>query len=264
GVDIQTVIEIDLGDVATGVSKTLRFMRNDFCDKCGGSGAEPGSQRKVCQTCGGYGQVERQQSMGFLVTRSVVECPTCSGRGQVFEKACRGCHGSGRGQKERILNVKVPPGIHEGQSIRLAGEGEPGQTGTRGDLLCVVQIKPHEFFERNGDDLICRFPIGFTQAALGTQVEVPTLNGTTPLKIPAGTQFGTVFRLPGKGLPSRRNGRFGQLIVQVLVEIPKKLSHKQQDLLREFAQSEDQSVLPESKGFFDRVKEYFTGPNDEE
>ncbi len=264
GVDIQTVIELDLGEVATGVSKTLRFERMDLCDTCDGNGAEPGTQPRACTTCGGYGQVERQQQMGFFVTRQIVECPACRGRGSTFEKACHACEGSGRASRERVLQVKAPPGIHDGQTIRLRGEGEPGQSGARGDLLCVVRIKAHPFFERSGDELICRLPISFTEAALGSQLDVPTLTGKTPLRVPAGTQHGAVFRLDRKGLPNIRSGRFGDLVVQTLVEIPKKLSKKQKDLLREFAATEDKNVLPESKGFFERVKEYFRGLSDEQ
>jgi molecular chaperone DnaJ len=264
GVDIQTVVEIDLKDVATGVEKSLQFQRADFCETCGGKGAEPGSSPATCRTCGGYGQVERQTNMGLFVTRSVVDCPDCHGRGVVIDKPCKKCHGAGQSKKECVINVKVPAGVHEGQRIRLRGEGEPGRSGmVRGDLHCILRIRPHQFLERDGDHLICRLPIGFTQAALGAQVEAPTLTGTTPLKIPAGTQHGAVFRLAGKGLPNLRNGRRGDQVVQVLIEIPKKLSRDQKDLLRKFAATEDHDVLPESKGFFERVKEYLTGGDDE-
>ncbi len=265
GVDIQTVITIDLKDVATGIEKSLRFERADFCETCGGKGAEPGSAPQTCRTCGGYGQVERQTSMGLFVTRQVVDCPACHGRGVTIEHPCPKCHGSGRAPKECIINVKIPPGIHDGQRIRLRGEGEPGRSGmARGDLHCIVQVRPHEFFQRDGDHLICRLPISFTQAALGAQIEVPTLTGSAPLKIPPGTQHGTLFRLHGKGLPNLRSGRRGDEIVQVVVEIPKKLSREQRELLRKFAATEDKRVLPESKGFFERMKEYLTGNGGDE
>ena len=264
GVDIQALIEIDLKEVATGVEKTLSFERADYCDRCGGQGAEPGTQRRTCRTCGGYGQVERQTSMGFFVTRSVTDCPTCKGRGDTADKPCRDCDGTGRAMKERVLSVKVPPGIHDGQSIRVRGEGEPGPNGAaRGDLRCLVRVRPAEFFQRDGDHLICQLPIGFTQAALGAQIDVPTLTGSTPLRIPPGTQHGVLFRLSGKGLPNLQSNRTGDEIVQVLVEIPKKLSREQEELLRQFAATEDKSVLPETKGFFERVKEYLTGETDE-
>jgi molecular chaperone DnaJ len=263
GVDIQTVIEIDLKEVATGVEKTLRFERTDYCDHCRGQGAEPGSRRRTCRTCGGYGQVERQTSMGFFVTRTVTDCPTCAGRGDVIEKPCRACNGTGRTVKERVLSVKIPAGIHDGQSVRIRGEGEPGLgANVRGDLHCFVRVRPHEFLQREGDHLICTVPLSFTQAALGAQIEVPTLAGTAPLRIPAGTQHGDVFKLPGKGLPNLRAGRTGDEVVQVRIEIPKRLTAEQQELLRQFAATEDRAVLPESKGFFERVKEYLTGESD--
>lgn len=260
GIDIQTVVEVDLREVATGVEKSLRFRRADFCETCGGKGAQPGSAPTTCRACGGYGQVERQANMGLFVTRSVIDCPTCQGRGVVINRPCRKCYGSGRAEKECVLNVKIPAGIHGGQRIRLRGEGEPGRSGmARGDLHCILRIRPHEFFERDGDHLICRLPIAFTQAALGAQIEVPTLTGSTPLKVPPATQHGAVFRLAGKGLPNLRSGRSGDEIVQVLIEIPGKLSREQKELLRRFAATEDKEVLPESKGFFERVKEYLTG-----
>jgi len=260
GIDIQTVLEIDLEDVLTGVEKSLRFERMDFCERCGGQGCEPGTQRRNCPTCGGYGQVEQQTSMGFFVSRAIVDCPRCHGRGWLVHKPCQSCGGSGRTRRERVLEVKIPAGVHDGQSIRLRGEGEPGPHGTgRGDLRCVIRVREHPFLQRDGDHLICRLPISFTQAALGGQVEVPTLTGSAPLRIPPGTQHGTVFQLPGKGLPNLRHGRRGNQIVEVVVEIPKRLNREQEELLRRFAATENRDVLPESKGFFERVKEYLIG-----
>ncbi len=259
GIDIQTVIEIDLQGVLTGVEKTLRFERQDFCQRCGGQGCEPGTQRRTCATCGGYGQVERQTSLGFFMTRAVVECPQCHGRGWLAERACKDCRGSGRAARERLIEVKIPAGIHDGQSVRIRGEGEPSPSGThRGDLRCVVRVQENEFFQRDGDHLVCIVPLSFTQAALGAQIEVPTLGGSSPLRIPSGTQHGRVFELTGKGLPNLRSGRRGHQVVQVVIEIPKRLSRPQEDLLRKFAATEDREVLPESKGFLDRVKEYLT------
>ena len=162
--------------------------------------------------------------------------------------------------KDRVVSVQIPPGIHDGQGIRIRGEGEPGEDGTgRGDLHCYVRVKPHPFLERHNSDLLCPMPCGFTQAALGAKVEVPTLTGKAELKIPPGTQHGQLFRLRGLGLPDVRTGRRGDELVQVLVEIPKKLNKKQQDLLREFAETEDKSVLPQSKGFFDKFMDYLSG-----
>ncbi len=257
GVDIQTVIEIDLKDVLTGVEKTLRFERVDLCERCNGHGAEPGTQRRNCPTCGGYGQVERETAMGFFVSRTIVDCPQCQGRGWVVQRPCRACGGSGRAARERQIEVKIPPGVQDGQSVRVRGEGEPSPSGrSRGDLRCVIRVRPHEFFQRDRDHVVCVLPISFTQAALGTQVDVPTLTGAAPLRIPPGTQHGTVFKLADKGLPNLRTGRRGNQIVHVVVEIPRKLTREQEDLLRRFAATEDKSVMPDSKGFFERVREY--------
>lgn len=257
GVDIETVVDIDLKDVATGVEKTLKFERADFCERCSGRGAEPGSNPVTCRTCGGYGQVERQSSMGIFVTRQVIDCPACRGRGKTIDKPCKSCRGSGRTPKERIVSVKIPPGIHHGQMIRVRGEGEPSSMGTaRGDLRCVIRVREHPLFHREGDHLLCRLPISFTQAALGAHIEAPTLVGKTTLNIPAGTQYGAVIRLSGNGLPNLQSGRVGDQIVEIVIEIPKKLTRDQKDLLRKFAETEDETALPESKGFFDRMKEY--------
>lgn len=260
GVDIETVVEIGLREVASGVEKTLKFERMDYCDRCAGQGNEPGTRRSACSTCGGYGQVERQVSMGFFVSRTVTACPNCEGRGSLISKPCRDCRGRGRAPKERIVTVKIPAGIHDGQAVRIRGEGEPGEDGSsRGDLHCVVRVTPHPLLQRHQNNLLCTVPISISQAALGTQVEVPTLTGTVPLRIEPGTQPGTVYTLHGKGLPDLRGGRAGDELVRVEVEIPKKLNKKQEELLRQFAALEDTSVLPQSRGFFDKVKEYIAG-----
>lgn len=260
GVDIQTVVEIELRDVATGVEKTLKFERLDFCERCAGHGNEPGSKRATCGTCGGYGQVERHTGMGFFVSRVITDCPDCNGRGTLIDKPCRDCGGRGRAARERVVNVKVPAGIHDGQAVRVRGEGEPSEGGSaRGDLHCLIRVKPHPLLKRGENNLICVFPISFTQAALGAQLDVPTLTGTAALRIKPGTQPGALYPLPGKGLPDLRTGRMGDEIVQIEIEIPKKLNKKQEDLLRQFAALEDRGVMPESKSFFDKVKEYLAG-----
>ncbi|RME39765.1 MAG: molecular chaperone DnaJ, partial [Planctomycetota bacterium] len=236
----------------------IRFTRRDLCDVCGGNGAAPGSRRRTCRTCGGYGQVE--QAGGFLFGRVITTCPACRGRGSEIVTPCSACGGSGRTIKERVVTVRIPPGIHDGQAIRVRGEGEPGEGGSmRGDLHCYVRVTPHPFLERHNGDLVCRVPISFTQAALGAKVEVPTLTGKAEVKIPRGTQHGQLVRLAGLGLPDMRTGRRGDEIVQIVVEIPKKLDKKQEALLREFAETEDRGVLPESKGFFERFREYLSG-----
>ena len=258
GADLRADVEMTMAEVLAGAERSVRFSRQEACDSCGGTGAEPGSQRRSCGTCGGYGQVE--QAGGFLFGRAVTTCPTCHGRGSVIVTPCRVCRGGGRVAKKRVVVVKIPAGIHDGQAVRVRGEGEPGAGGApRGDLHCYVRVKPHPFLERHNNELLCRMPISFTQAALGATVEAPTLSGKAELKIPRGTQHGQLFRLGGLGMPDLRTGRRGDEIVQVIVEIPKKLNKEQEAILRDFATTEDGSVLPESKGFFDRVMEYFSG-----
>jgi len=194
--------------------------------------------------------------------RMVTTCPNCRGKGSVVKDHCRSCGGSGRQVKKRVVTVKIPAGVHEGQAIRIAGEGEPGDAGApAGDLHCYITVRPHSMFSRHNNDIVCQIPISFTQAALGGEIEVPTLKGPERMEIPAGTQHGEVFKLKGKGLPDMRSYRNGDQVVQILVEIPKQLSERQKELLREFAASEDGNVLPHRKGFMDKVKEMFKGEN---
>ena len=188
----------------------------------------------------------------------VSTCPQCRGSGQVITNPCKKCKGTGRVPKKRIVNVKIPAGVHEGQGIRVAGEGEPGRNrGPRGDLYCYIRIRPHEFLHRDGNDLIAVVPISFTQAALGATIDVPSLNGTKGLKIPPGTQYGNIFRIRGQGLPDIRTGRTGDELVQITIETPTKLNAEQQGLLREFAKTENKRVSPQSKSFFEKLKKYF-------
>ncbi|HPF40905.1 MAG TPA: molecular chaperone DnaJ [Phycisphaerae bacterium] len=258
GVDLQTEVVITLADVMHETERSIEFTRSDFCDRCGGKGGEPGSKVSTCDTCGGYGQVERSTGGGFFTTRVVTACPACHGRGKSFSDKCHECNGGGRTPKRRVVTVKIPPGIQDGQAIRLRGEGEPGADGTsRGDLHCYVRVEPHPFLHRQGNDLICILPISFTQASLGATLDVPTLRGKEEIEVPSGTQFGEVIRMRGKGLPDLRTGRFGDQLVEVRVEVPRKLNSRQRELLREFAETEDARVNPESKGFFDKLKEFF-------
>ncbi|MBW7904611.1 MAG: molecular chaperone DnaJ [Phycisphaerae bacterium] len=265
GVDIRTELTLTLSEVATGAERSIRYTREEVCDRCGGSGAAPGAKRTTCRTCGGYKVVERQASVGFFVSRTVVECPTCRGRGFLAGQDCDACAGSGRSEKQRTVTVKVPPGVHEGQSIRVRGGGEPSANGANyGDLHCLVHVQPHPFLERDGDHLLCRVPISIAQAALGAHIEVPTLRGKRSIRIPPGTQFGATFTLDGEGLPNLRTGRRGNEVIQVLIEVPRKLTREQEDLLRRFAEIETRHPGPESKSFFERLKAYFTGqPEDQ-
>lgn len=259
GVDLQMEMSLTLEEVAAGVEKTIEFDRQDFCDACSGSGSEPGSPKRNCATCGGYGQVEQSSGFGMLFGRVVTTCPACRGKGVLISTPCKKCRGSGRQGRHRVLVVRIPAGIGDGQGVRVAGEGELSDNGgTRGDLHVYVRIEPHPFFERHGQDLLCRVPISFTQAALGARIEVPSLGGKLGVTIPAGTQHGQMFRLAGKGLRSLRSQRTGDEIVQVWIEVPRKLNKRQEQLLREYAATEDASVLPESKSFFEKVAEFFS------
>ncbi|MHC4103302.1 MAG: molecular chaperone DnaJ [Planctomycetota bacterium] len=254
GYDLETTVELTLDDIAKGSEKTIEFIRQDVCAECNGSGSARGTTPDKCSTCRGSGQVASRG--GFF--QMVSTCPKCRGSGQVITNPCKKCKGSGRVPKKRVVNIKIPKGVHEGQGIRVASEGEPGRGGgPRGDLYCYVRVKPHEFLQRNGNDLIATVPISFTQAALGTTIDVPSLDGARGLKIPAGTQYGSVFRIKGQGLPDIRTGRTGDELVQIAIETPKKLNVKQQELLREFAKTENKTVSPQAKRFFEKVKKYF-------
>jgi molecular chaperone DnaJ len=254
GYDLETGVELTLAEVAHGAEKTIEFTRQDRCPECKGSGAAPGTQPTRCPLCGGSGQVAK--GGGFF--QMVSTCPQCRGTGQIVKTPCPTCRGSGRVPKKRTVTIRVPPGVHEGQGIRVAGEGEPGRDGgPSGDLYVYVRVRPHEFLQRDGNDLVAVVPISFTQAALGATIDVPSLDGTRQLKIPAGTQFGSLFRIRGQGLPDVRTGRTGDELVQVTVETPTGLNARQEELLREFAQTENRNVSPKSSSFFEKLKRHF-------
>lgn len=259
GYDLETQIEIELKDVLHGIEREIEFTRQDICETCEGSGAKPGSEKITCPTCQGHGQVTQVGGM-FRISRT---CPQCGGAGQIVKEKCADCGGNGRQPKRRVLNVKIPPGIHEGQAVRIPGEGEPGQmNGPRGDLHVVVRVAEHKLFSREQDHLVLKMPVSFTQAALGATVKVPTLDGDADLKIEPGTQHGEMFRVQGQGLPNLRTGRRGDLVVMLLVEIPKQLSERQRELLTEFAELENVDVMPHSHRFWDKIKDYL-GLDDE-
>jgi len=258
GFDLETQVELTLTEVATGCDKTLQFDKQEHCETCKGSGAKPGVPPVVCVQCGGQGRIAQQGFGGMF--RMVTTCPNCRGRGTVIRDACPTCRGSGRQQRQRVVTVKIPAGVHEGQAVRIAGEGEAGENGAPpGDLHCYISVKPHPIFTRHHNDIVCQIPVSFTQAALGSKIEVPTLKGTESLEIPAGTQHGEVFKLKGKGVPDLRSYKNGDEIIQILIEIPKKLSDRQKQLLREFASSEDERLMPQRKGFMDKLKQVFSG-----
>ncbi len=254
GYDLETSVELTLDDIAKGTEKSIEFTRQDICQECSGSGSAKGTSPVQCSTCKGAGQVAR--GGGFF--QMVSTCPQCRGTGQMITNPCKKCKGTGKTPKKRIVNIKIPRGVHEGQGIRVVNEGEPGRRGgPRGDLYCYVRIKPHEFLHRDGNNLIAVVPISFTQAALGGTIDVPSLNGTRQLKIPAGAQYGSVFRIKSQGLPDIRTGRVGDQLVQIIIETPAKLNAEQQELLREFAKTENKRVSPKSASFFEKLKKQF-------
>ncbi len=258
GFDLETQVELTLAEVAAGAEKTIEFEKQDICDHCAGSGAKPGTSPTACVQCGGQGRIAQQGFGGMF--RMVTTCPNCRGRGSVIRDHCPKCGGSGRQLRKRVVTVKIPAGVHEGQAVRIAGEGEPGDNGSPpGDLHCYISVRPHPVFSRHNNDIVCQVPISFTQAALGGAIDVPTLRGSEKLEIPHGTQHGEVFKLKGKGLPDIRSYRTGDEVVQILVEIPKKLTDRQKALLKEFAASEDEKVMPQRKGFLDKLKTAIKG-----
>ena len=256
GYDLQTQAEVSFEDVARGVEREIDFTRQDHCPACNGNGYPLGSEPLVCVTCGGQGKVAQAGFGGMF--RMVTTCPACAGKGRKYKDKCAKCKGSGRQPKRRVLNVRIPPGMHDGQVIRVAGEGEPGAVGApHGDLHVVVRVAEHKLFMREDDHLVLKMPISFTQAALGANVDVPSIDdGTHELTIPSGTQHGELFRIRGKGLPNLRSGRRGDLVVVVMIEVPTKLTSSQEELLRQFAETEDREVMPHSKSFWEKIKEH--------
>jgi molecular chaperone DnaJ len=254
GSDLRYDIEITLEEAAHGVEKEISFRRLGECKHCHGSGAEPGTKRTTCPTCRGAGQVTT--SRGFFHVRQV--CPTCHGSGSRFEKICLKCNGEGRMQETTKINVRIPPGVDTGSKLRSSGNGEAGvMGGSAGDLYIVVHVKEHEVFERQGDDLFTDIPIKFTLATLGGTIQVPTLQGKAALKIPAGTQSGTTFRLKGRGMPHLRGGSHGDQLIRVHVEVPTALSTDQRRKLEDFAQACGDADEPVSKSFFEKAKKFF-------
>jgi molecular chaperone DnaJ len=254
GADLRYDLEITLEEAARGMEKEISFRKNMACERCDGSGAEPGSRRVTCPTCRGAGQIRRS---GGIITFTQT-CPTCAGAGTKVEKPCTACRGDGRVAKSTKLNVRIPAGVDTGSRLRSTGNGEAGMAGgSAGDLYIVLSVKEHELFERQGEDLFCEIPIKFTLATLGGPIEVPTLFGKGSLKIPAGTQSGTTFRLREKGMPSLRGGKQGDQLVRVQVEVPQALSGEQRKILEEFARVSGDAAEPTSKSFFEKAKKFF-------
>ncbi|MCL4763673.1 MAG: molecular chaperone DnaJ [Burkholderiales bacterium] len=258
GADLRYNLDLTLEEAAFGTDAKIRIPTLEQCGTCHGSGARPGTHPKTCTTCGGRGEV--RVSQGFFSIQQT--CPTCHGGGKVVSDPCHACEGAGRVRKHKTLSVKIPPGVDQDDRIRLAGEGEAGVNGgPAGDLYVVVQIKPHAVFQREGADLHCEMPISFATAALGGEIEIPTLDGQAKIRIPAETQTGQVFRLRNKGIRPVRGSVTGDLYCHVAVETPVKLTARQKELLREFesiSQTDPAAHTPRSKGFFDKVKEFFS------
>lgn len=255
GNDLRYELRITFEEAANGCEKSFEFYRNENCETCHGTGAKPGTSPTTCPTCHGSGQI--RQSGGWMTT--VRTCPNCGGTGTVIADKCTSCGGSGRVRKRRTATVKVPAGIDNGQTIVMSNQGEPGvRGGANGDLYINVLVKPHKLFRREGFNLKLDLPISFTQAALGGEVDVPTLNGTVKYRIPEGTQNDTEFRLKGQGIQQLNMPGKGDLLVRVRVEIPRKLSDKQKDLLRQFEESSTGKEYENRKTFMDRVKEIFS------
>ena len=257
GADLRYDMEIGLDEAFHGKSAQIEIEVSAKCEPCDGKGAEPGTGTRRCNLCGGHGQVRAQQGF-FMVERT---CPTCHGRGEVIEKPCRSCRGEGRIDQPQKLDVAVPPGVDTGTRIRLAGKGEAGPFGApAGDLYIFIHIRRHAVFEREGTNLITRVPIAFTTAALGGQIEIPGLDADRiAIDIPAGIQSGKQLRKRGAGMPVLQARGRGDLVVEIMVETPSKLSPRQKEILRELQDTETGEETPQSKGFFDRIKDAFSG-----
>jgi molecular chaperone DnaJ len=257
GADLRYNLEVTLEQAAHGTETRIRIPTHEACDTCGGSGAKPGTKPRTCSTCNGHGQVRMQQ--GFFSLQQT--CPNCHGSGKVIPEPCPACHGAGRVKKQKTLSVRIPQGVDEGDRIRLAGEGEAGVNGgPAGDLYVQIQVKAHPVFQRDHDDLHCEMPISFTTAALGGDIEIPTLDGSAKIRVPAETQSGKVFRLRGKGIKGVRSRDPGDLLCHVMVETPVSLTERQKELLREFdaiSQKDRDRHNPRAKSWMDKVKEFF-------
>lgn len=257
GSDLRYDLELSLEEAVNGETVKIRIPKLVACQPCNGSGAKPGSSQITCDTCGGAGQVRIQQ--GFFAIQQT--CPACHGKGKVIKDRCTSCHGEGRVRDNKTISVKVPPGVDNGDRIRLSGEGEAGVNGgPSGDLYVQIRVKPHPIFNREGSDISCEVPISFATAVLGGELEVPTLDGRVSLKVPAETQTGKSFRLRGKGVRTVRSAVKGDLICRVVVETPVNLSRKQKDLLEQFERDmkeDNRKHSPRSTSWFDGVKKFF-------
>ncbi|MFB4211878.1 molecular chaperone DnaJ [Shouchella sp. 1P09AA] len=260
GNDLQYTMTLDFKEAVFGKETEIEIPRDENCETCDGSGAKPGTKPETCSHCKGSGQlnVEQNTPFGRVVNRRV--CNHCEGSGKIIKDKCNTCHGKGKVRKKKTINVKVPAGIDNGQQLRVSGQGEAGTNGgPAGDLYVVFQVREHEFFERDGEDVYCEVPLTFPQVALGDEIEVPTLTGKIKLKIPAGTQTGTNFRLKGKGVPNVHGRGQGDQHVQVRVVTPKNLNENEKELMREFAGMSGGRPEEQNDGFFDKLRRAFKG-----
>ncbi len=260
GNDLQYTMTVEFKEAVFGKETDITIPRTETCDTCHGSGAKPGTKPHTCSVCHGTGQQEVVQNTPFgrMVNRRA--CSNCNGTGKIIKDRCGTCAGSGKVKKQRKIHVRIPAGVDDGAQLRMTGEGEGGlRGGPAGDLYIVIRVKPHDFFGREGDDIYCEVPLTFAQAALGDEIEIPTLTEKVRLKIPAGTQTGTFFRLKGKGVPRLRGMGQGDQHVKVVVVTPSKLSEEQKELLRQFASLEGEETHEQEQSFFDRVKKAFRG-----
>jgi molecular chaperone DnaJ len=254
GGDLRYDMEITFEEAAHGCEKEITVSKPERCDVCDGTGAETGSRVRTCPTCGGRGQVISSRGI-FSIAQT---CPACQGAGRVIEKPCKACHGTGRRDRQSKIKLKIPGGVDTGSRLRSLGNGEAGlRGGPPGDLYVVLHVKPHDIFQRDGDDLLCEVPVSFIQAALGTEIEVPTLSGKAEIKIPPGTQPGTTFRLKGKGVKNVQGYGNGDLHVRVMVEVPTHLTSAQKAKLQEFAELCNGKESPLSQSFFEKAKNLF-------
>jgi molecular chaperone DnaJ len=254
GDDLRYDLEITLEEAALGCEKKISIAKSIRCETCAGSGMEQGSKTRVCPTCGGHGVV--LTSRGFISLRQ--SCPHCQGSGRILEKPCKTCHGDGRHEHNSEIKLRIPPGVDTGSRLRSSGNGEAGfRGGPAGDLYVVLHVKSHDLFQRDGDDLICEAPVSFVQAALGAEIEVPTLDGKVTVKIPSGTQPGAAFRVKGKGVRNLQGYGHGDLHVRIRVQVPSHLNAEQKAKLREFAALSGEDANPTDKGLLGKAKNLF-------
>lgn len=256
GEDIEVVVRITFREAASGIKKEIRINRDEECETCSGSGAKPGTEKKTCPTCHGTGEVQQVYKTPFGQMVKAGVCPTCKGVGEIIDDPCNKCHGSGKDKRAKTFNIDIPAGVDTGSYIPIRGEGQLGEKGgPRGDLFVHIEVQPDDVFERDGDHIKCEIPVSITQATLGAELEVPTLEGNIKYKMEPGTQTGTVFRFKGKGMVNPRSKGRGNLYVKVVVEIPRKLTEKQKDLLEELAVEFGEHNTRVKKSLFDKLKD---------